>query len=71
MSSENTHWGKPFKCDLCGLCFAYSKSVKLHMHIHTGEKPFKCDLVDYALPRMETWINIMCKLILVVQPFQL
>ena len=40
---------KPYKCETCGLRFAYSYHVKTHMPIHTGEKPFKCHLLNHVL----------------------
>ncbi|KAJ4425818.1 hypothetical protein ANN_27444 [Periplaneta americana] len=37
---------KSFKCDICGKCFSSSGKIKVHFRIHTGERPFKCDLLN-------------------------
>mgnify|MGYP002715288598 CR=1 FL=1 len=34
--------GRRFSCERCGKRFSRPSSVRIHMHSHTGEKPFMC-----------------------------
>jgi len=33
---------RPYQCNVCMARFARSSTLKIHYHIHTGEKPHKC-----------------------------
>ena len=41
-----------YKCSFCAKVFSYKSSWKRHLHIHTGEKPFKCNFCDYRSSQM-------------------
>ena len=35
---------RKFVCDICDKHFASKQNLKEHRFIHTGQKPYKCDL---------------------------
>ena len=35
---------KTFACDLCGKSFKQKTYMTIHRLIHTGEKPYECDI---------------------------
>lgn len=37
---------KPHKCDFCSKRFSRAYDLKMHRHVHTGEKSFQCNLCD-------------------------
>lgn len=42
-------------CSSCGRGFAYRKSLAEHMHVHSGERPYKCDIC----PKSECWLRFL------------
>ena len=34
------------ECDVCEKCFSRADSLKVHMRIHTNEKPYECDVCE-------------------------
>ena len=38
------HGERSFKCDQCTTCFYTLDQLKRHLTLHTGEKPFECEL---------------------------
>ena len=35
---------KSFKCQECGKVFPYQSRLNIHLRIHAGEKPFRCEV---------------------------
>ncbi|XP_074666539.1 uncharacterized protein LOC141917331 [Strix aluco] len=50
---QSSSIGKEHKCEHCGKVFAWERSLRRHLRIHTGVKPFKC--VDCGKSFMLSW----------------
>jgi uncharacterized Zn-finger protein len=45
---------KPYKCELCGICFTTHGHLSDHMRSHSGERPFKCEICGSTFIRSST-----------------
>ncbi|CAH1776373.1 unnamed protein product [Owenia fusiformis] len=48
------HTAKTYACEVCRKMYSTRQSLNVHMNIHTGQKPFKCDICEtgFAHPYM-------------------
>lgn len=47
---ESSHYGvKKFKCSICGRMLSSKQNLVDHQNIHTGAKPYKCEVLSCNL----------------------
>ncbi|XP_077982409.1 zinc finger protein ZFAT-like [Glandiceps talaboti] len=51
MESRSGRRALLYQCNICERKFKTKRDHDIHMYLHTNEKPFKCDLCDYATAR--------------------
>ncbi|RUS88126.1 hypothetical protein EGW08_004088, partial [Elysia chlorotica] len=42
---------RPYRCEVCGKCFARSTHLVQHRRVHSGEKPYSCDVCGKSFAR--------------------
>lgn len=40
---------KPYKCGVCGMQFSQSPHLKNHERIHSGERPYQCEVRELQI----------------------
>ena len=50
---------KPFPCEICGKAFKQKHHLINHTSIHTGEKPYACDLCENIIYNYSAFLLIM------------
>ena len=57
LPDHETQKKRPDKCNECDITFLQDSKLTRHQRIHTGGKPYKCDMCDKALIKLQ---NLQC-----------